>query len=247
VEVFGGFACLFRLRWPTSASAAFRCRLRRSSCQRILNLVLAEVDLPAGSGGANLVGGKMFFEMAMSRTEAGSRPTRLAAVAMRSRTFVSRARSAAEFGRNYLTIFCSSSAHTAFAVGALLPFRRELQVGFDFGLRLLRVVGGQREAEQIVRVGVIRGRLGDLFQQRFASAILPALKRLAAWLYNASGLPLLPRRLASRRRTKPRPCRSSPPPARTLLRVVDRGEAVVRLDVVRVQLERLLEVVSAFG
>jgi hypothetical protein len=63
--------------------------------QRFLNSVFAEVELSELEGAADVICGKG-LETATSRTEAGSRPTRPAARAMRARTSSSRVRSADE-------------------------------------------------------------------------------------------------------------------------------------------------------
>src|SRR5829696_4167682 len=95
------------------------------------------------------------FEMATRRMLAGSRPTRRAASAMRSRTLSSRARSAAESStiRGLLLQLRDERLRR----GGVRAARRKLQVGFELGGRSSEVAFvHERHSELIVRLRVAR-------------------------------------------------------------------------------------------
>ena len=89
------------------------------------------------------------LETATRRTEAGSRPARPAARAMRSRTPASRARGGIEH-------YFFSASTNCFAIGGVRARRRELEIRLELGDRVRRILADERHAEHVVRFGVIR-------------------------------------------------------------------------------------------
>src|SRR5437870_2556196 len=109
--------------------------------------------------------------MATSRTLVGSRPTRPAARAIRSRTSASRARSAAGSVMHPLLGLCSlhyllgQLRGERLRLGRVRSVRRELDVCVELATRALEIAFvHERHAELVVRLGVIGLRCDRLLE-----------------------------------------------------------------------------------